>query len=331
MVVPVFLPHLGCVERCIYCHQGYITGAGDAGIRARIDAAFAGRTEPCDAGLFGGSIFGIEPGALEDIFGLFQPYRGLIRNFRLSTKPVPLRDETIAVLKKNGVSLIELGIPTFNDRTLVALNRAHTGEDLFRAYDRLKNEGFALALQFMVGLPGETEADIDETIRKMVLLQPAYIRIYPLVVLENTPLHSLYRSGEFVPDNFDAVLDRACRIYVHAVRNGIGVANVGLTDNELVRDMVAGGFYHPAYGFLVQSRIFINAVEEILREFESPAEITVIVHKSDVPLLIGHKRENIRRLAAQGITVHWEPSGTERGKFTIRSGGMMVNGSAFIG
>ena len=146
MVVPVFLPHLGCAGRCIYCHQGYITDAGDAGIQTRIDAAFAGRTEPCDVGLFGGNIFGIAPDVLARIFSFFEPYRTLIRTFRLSTKPVPLRDETIALLKKNGVGLIELGIPTFNHTILAALNRAHTGEDLFRAYGRLKNEGFTLAL-----------------------------------------------------------------------------------------------------------------------------------------------------------------------------------------
>lgn len=330
MVVPVFLPHAGCSERCIYCHQGYITDSGGADIKARIDAAFAGRGTPCDVGLFGGNIFGIEPEALAKTFSLFEPYRELIRAFRLSTKPVPLRDATITLFKENGVDLIELGIPTFNDRILASLNRAHTGEDLFRAYERLKNEGFALALQFMVGLPGETPADIDETVTNMLFLKPDYIRIYPLIVLKNTPLYPLYESGEFVPAEFDAVLGRACRIYLNAVKNGIGVANVGLTDNELVRDMVAGGFYHPAYGFLVQSRIFIDAVEGSLREFGSPAEIAVIIHKSDVPLLVGHKRENIKRLAVQGITVHWDPSGTKRGKFTLRSGRKTVNGSAFI-
>ncbi len=330
MVVPVFLPHSGCTERCIYCHQGYITDAGHADIKARVDAAFAGRTAPCEVGLFGGNIFGIEPAVLEMIFSFFEPYRDLIKNFRLSTKPVPLRDETIALFKQNRVALVELGIPTFNDAILSSLNRAHRGEDLFRAYDRLRKEGFSLGLQFMVGLPGERSADIDEIVRNMVALKPAYIRIYPLIVLKNTPLYSLYESGRFVPADFDDVLDRACHIYVNAVRNGIGVANVGLTDNELVRDMVAGGFYHPAYGFLVQSRIFMNAVEDRLKQFECPAEVTVTIHKNDVPLFIGHKKQNLAKLAAKGITARWDPSGSERGKFTVMSGGKAVNGTASI-
>ena len=39
MVIPVFLPHSGCNERCVYCHQGYITDSGGADIKARIDGA----------------------------------------------------------------------------------------------------------------------------------------------------------------------------------------------------------------------------------------------------------------------------------------------------
>ncbi len=330
MVVPIFLPHSGCTERCIYCNQGYITDIAQADIKARIDAAFADRTIPCDVGLFGGNIFGIEPDALRKIFSFFDPYLNLIEGFRLSTKPVPLRNETISLLKEKKVKLIELGIPTFNDAILASLNRAHTSDDLFRAYDRLRNEGFALALQFMVGLPGEQKSDIEDIIRHMVNLKPAYIRIYPLVVLKNTPLHSLYEAGKFTPAAFDEVLGRACHIYEQAVKNGIGVANVGLTDNELVRDMVAGGFYHPAYGFLVQSRIFINAVEDRLKHLECPAEITVVIHKNDVPLLVGHKKENLSRLASKGITAHWDPSGNERGKFTIVSGGKAITGKALI-
>ncbi len=327
MVVPVFLPHSGCTERCIYCHQGYITDIREKGFRERVDGALKGRTEGCEVGLFGGNIFGIEPDVLERLFSCFDEYRSVVKGFRLSTKPVPLRDETIGILKRNGVDVIELGIPTFNNAILAAVNRAHTAEDLFHAYERLSSEGFRLALQFMVGLPGEDRADIETTVANMIRLRPAYIRIYPLVVLRNTPLYALYESGEFVPVPFDEVLDRACLIYGNALKYGIDVVNVGLTDNEMVRDMVAGGFYHPAYGFLVQSRIFRLAVEGALRRLAGPKKATVILHRNDIPLLVGHKRENLSRFAAMGITLRWDPSGKERGSFEIVSGTEKVKGS----
>ncbi len=326
MVIPVFLPHVGCTVRCIYCHQGYITGIDERDLKERIDRALSGRSEACEVGLFGGNIFGVEPADLERLFSFFDAHRGVVRGFRLSTKPVPLRDDTIDILKSNGVRLVELGIPTFNDTVLAALNRAHTAEDLFRAYERLLGEGFGLALQFMVGLPGETMSDIEETVENMVRLGPEYIRIYPLVVFRNTPLYGLYEKGGFTPIPFEEALERAALIYRRALEAGIDVANVGLTDNEMVKEMVAGGFYHPAFGNLVQSRIFRDALGSVLGKIKGPKEVTVVLHRNDIPLLVGYRRENLRHFASLGIALRWDPSGAERGSFEVISGRERVIG-----
>ncbi|MHB8109982.1 MAG: radical SAM protein [Syntrophorhabdaceae bacterium] len=329
MVVPVFLPHSGCTERCIYCHQGYITDIDETGLKARIDLALAKRTAPCEVGLFGGNIFGIQTDILQTIFSYFSPYKDIIEGFRISTKPVPLRVETIKLLKENNVRIIELGIPVFNDAILKAMNRAHTASDLFRAHESLKCEGFGLALQFMVGLPHEEISDIHAIVENMLKLRPAYIRIYPLVVLKNTPLYDMYEKGDFIPVAFDDVLEQACYIYASAMGGGIEVANVGLTDNELVRDMVVAGFYHPAYGFLVQSRLFFHAVEASLKEVEDPSNVWITIHKNDIPLLVGYKRENIAKLSARGITIHWDPSGPKPGKFEITTPTQQIPRSVF--
>jgi len=320
MVIPVFFPHAGCTVRCIYCQQGYITGIDEKSVRERIDRALGGRVEPCEVGLFGGNIFGVKSADLERLFSFFAAYRGILRGFRLSTKPVPLRDDTIDILKRNGVRLIELGIPTFNDVILAALNRAHTAKDLFRAFDRLEGEGFRLALQLMVGLPGETMGDIEEAVENMVRLRPEYIRIYPLVILRNTPLYRLYEIGEFTPIAFDEALERAALIYRKAREEGIDVVNVGLTDNEMVREMVAGGSYHPAFGNLVQSRIFRDALGAVLGKIKGPREVTVVLHRNDIPLLVGYRRENLTHFASLGIALRWDPSGAERGCFEVVSG-----------
>lgn len=326
MVIPVFLPHVGCTVRCVYCHQGYITGIDEKRLKERIDRALGGRAEPCEVGLFGGNIFGVEPADLERLFSFFASYRGIVQGFRLSTKPVPLRDETIDVLKRNDVRLIELGIPTFNDAILATLNRAHTAGDLFQAFDRLLREGFRLALQFMVGLPGETTGDIERTVENMARLRPEYIRIYPLVVLRNTPLYGLYETGDFTPIPFDEALERAALIYRRARQEGIGVVNVGLTDNEMVREMVAGGFYHPAFGSLVQSRVFRDALGSVLRKIEDPKEVTVVLHRNDIPLLVGYRRGNLKYFASLGVALRWDPSGAERGSFEVLSGNQRVRG-----
>lgn len=328
MVIPVFLPHAGCNEqRCTYCHQGYITDISEVDLRARIDGTLSGRSEPCEVGLFGGNIFGIEPAALERIFSFFDNYRHVINAFRISTKPLPLHEETIAILKQNGVAIIELGMPTFNDAILAAVNRGHTTEDLFYANDRLSNEGFRIALQFMVGLPGETQVDIYRTTENMIRLKPVYVRVYPLVVLRGTELYDLYKNGSFVPDNFDNILYRAIFIYLNALKAGIDVANIGLTANKPIGAAVAGGFYHPAYGFLVQSRAFRLAIEYKIKKLSNRHKVTVIIHRNDIPLLVGYKRENLAMFASSGTTLRWEASGDVRGSFDLHNGSEKTSGT----
>ena len=166
----------------------------------------------CEVGLFGGNVFGIEPSKLSKLFSLFEGHKDRITNFRVSTKPVPLNGETIGILKENRVTVIELGIPVFNDAILAKLNRQHTVEDFYKAFNLLKNEGFHVALQVMVGLPDETVDDIRQTAEQVIRLSPHYIRIYPLVVFKDTTLHRMYESGFFAPIQFEEAVERA--IYI---------------------------------------------------------------------------------------------------------------------
>jgi hypothetical protein len=104
------------------------------------------------------------------------------------------------------------------------------------------------------------------------------------------------------------------------------VVNVGLTDNEMVREMVAGGFYHPAFGSLVQSRVFRDALGSVLRKIEDPKEVTVVLHRNDIPLLVGYRRGNLKYFASLGVALRWDPSGAERGSFEVLSGNQRMRG-----
>ena len=130
MIVPIFLPHLGCQDRCIYCDQDTITDVNARDLKSRIEEILTSRKDPFEVGLYGGNIFNIKPEALRRLFSYFDNYRAVIKNFRISTKPVPLDDEVIAILIENRVTTVELGIPSFNDHILELLNRKHTAADL---------------------------------------------------------------------------------------------------------------------------------------------------------------------------------------------------------
>jgi histone acetyltransferase (RNA polymerase elongator complex component) len=157
---------------------------------------------------------------------------------------------SIAVLKKHGVRVIELGIPTVNDAILRLLGRGHTAGDFFDAFRILTGEGFEMGMQVMVGLPGETLADLQETVFAMIALAPRFIRIYPLVVIEDTRLFERFTRGDYSPDSLDTAVTKACFVYVSAWSHAIRTIKMGLTENEVIKEKIASGPYHPAFGYL---------------------------------------------------------------------------------
>jgi histone acetyltransferase (RNA polymerase elongator complex component) len=282
-----------------------------------------------EVGLFGGNIFNVEPSKLKILFHYFESFSERILNFRISTKPVPLNIETISILKENRVTVVELGIPVFNDIMLEKLNRRHTVEDFYRAFHLLKNEGFNVALQVMVGLPDETMNDIEETTRQIIRLSPHYIRIYPLVVLKNTPLHNMYEEGLFVPIQFEEAIERATYIYLNALRHNIKTVKMGLTANEVIKDSIVAGQFHPAFGYMIKSQAFYLAVKTNIDAASIKGNVTVKLNSADIPHLIGHKRVNIERFKKQGINVTWEKEDIEKENFILCSNSAIIKGIIF--
>jgi uncharacterized radical SAM superfamily protein len=330
MIVPVFLPHLGCGERCIYCNQAVITDIRSIAVKDSIEKSLCPIHSQVEVGLYGGDIFGLGLGELTRLFALFDPYRDRISNFRISTRPVPLEDEMIEILRENRVDVIELGSPSFNDRILKVINRRHTAKDLETAFFRLRNEGFKVALQVMVGLPEETMDDIKENVRHILQMMPHYVRIYPLVVLKETVLAKMYEKGQFIPIPFEEAVERAVYMYLNARQHGINVVKMGLTANEIIEERVIAGHYHPAFGYIVKAEAFYLAVTAVLRASSiTGGSIRLILNNRDIPHLLGHKRSNMERLEKAGFSVTRETGAIEEGAFLISQEDRTVEGSIF--
>ena len=329
MIVPIFLPHLGCGEQCTYCDQDIITDIAEENLETRIAGMPASRTGSFEVGLYGGNIFGLALPALRRLFSCFNDEKHRITGFRISTKPVPLNPEVIEVLKESRVTTIELGIPTFNNETLSLLNRRHTDEDLRRAVFALKNEGFRVALQVMVGLPNEMMADIRETAENIVCLAPSYIRIYPLVVLAGTPLAHAFTAGQFEPISFEDAVKRTIFLYLTALKAGIKTVKMGLTDNEVIKERIIGGSYHPAFGSIVKSTAFYLAVLVKLHEHSLHGDVLVALNPRDIPHLIGHKRSNLNKFREQGVLITWKTAERPPDTFVLTCGRYEVKGDIF--
>jgi oxygen-independent coproporphyrinogen-3 oxidase len=103
--------------------------------------------------------------------------------------PASVTRERLSVLLGAGVTRVSLGVQSFSPALLDALGRAHSLEQVRRAYDLIRSSGFAsVNVDLMFALPGQTapewDADIDEAVR----LAPDHISTYCLTFEEDTAL-----------------------------------------------------------------------------------------------------------------------------------------------
>ena len=102
MIVPCSCPTQDAGTGASTAIRRGITDLKTTDIKATVEAHLGSVRHPVEIGLFGGNVFGLEAGNLRRLFTCFEPYRERITGFRISTKPIPLDDEIIEILKENG-------------------------------------------------------------------------------------------------------------------------------------------------------------------------------------------------------------------------------------
>lgn len=273
-IIPVFVPHLGCPNDCVFCNQRRISGAavpataGD--VRAAVEAAAA---LPANGGggrqlaFYGGSFTAIPAAEQEELLAAAQPYLadGTINSIRLSTRPDAIDGEVLARLRRFGVQTVEIGAQSMYDRVLALSGRGHTAADVESASQQIKAAGFRLILQMMTGLPGSDDDSDVETAERIAALGPDGARVYPTVIVRDTALYDLWRAGRYREHTVEDAVRVCARILPVFEARGIPVIRLGLNPTEeLSGGQAAGGAYHPALGELVKARLMRDRAEELL-------------------------------------------------------------------
>jgi histone acetyltransferase (RNA polymerase elongator complex component) len=120
-----------------------------------------GRNVTSEIAFFGGSFTGIERELMISLLDLAEEYvkRGEVQGIRMSTRPDYINEEIIEILKKYTISAVELGIQSMSDFVLSTSKRGHTTETSRVAVKMLRDAGFNVVGQMMVGLPGSSRVD----------------------------------------------------------------------------------------------------------------------------------------------------------------------------
>ncbi len=299
--VPVFVPHLGCPQDCLFCNQRAITGQRDMmtpeKAAAIIDACVRQKNDGdfVEIGFFGGSFTGISE-EMQDAF-LETAHKAVLEGkadgIRLSTRPDYIDETVIARLKRFGVTTVELGAQSMCDAVLFASHRGHTAAQTVAAARMIQSAGIRLGLQMMLGLPGDSFAEAVKTAQKFIELKPVCVRIYPTLVLKDTALAELFLNDRYAPLNLDEAVEQCAVIYRMFADANIDVIRMGLLETE--PESLCAGPYHPAFGELVLSRdCFLRLKTEMLSL--GGKKISVTTHPRFVSVLVGQKRENIKKL-----------------------------------
>lgn len=306
--IAVFIPHMGCPHTCSFCNQRSISSTVAAPsaeeVRRTLEAACEKLPDgDSEIAFFGGSFTAVDRDYMVSLLEAAQPFvkSGKVRGIRCSTRPDCIDREILDILKSYGVTSIELGAQSMDDGVLSANGRGHTAEDVCRASALIKEYGFELGLQMMIGLYRSTPEKDMETARKIIALAPKTARLYPTVILKNTRLGELFQSGEYVPYSFDTAAEMCADMLEMFEAAGIRVIKLGLHASETVEADILGGFYHPAFREICEGILFRREIE---RHTENGGSYAVWVSPSAVSKAMGQKKCNIEYFSQKGISIN---------------------------
>ena len=307
-IIPVFVPHLGCPNDCVFCNQRRISGHTEPATAQTVKTAIEDAAALFPKGtkrqlaFYGGSFTAIPVAEQTALFEAAKPYLddGTISSIRLSTRPDAIDAETLARLKKYSVQTVELGAQSLCDNVLWLSNRGHTAKEVEEAARMVKQAGFELILQMMTGLPGDTDESCVETAKRIIALHPDGVRIYPTVIVRDTELYDMWRAGTYKEHTVSDAVRVCAKITKLFDEAGIPIIRMGLNPTEdLSGGDAVGGAYHPALGELVRSRMMLDKAVELLDGIEPDKRVILGVNKSDVSKMIGQHRCNAEALKTQ--------------------------------
>lgn len=178
----------------------------------------------------------------------------------------------------------------------------------------------------MVGLPDSTKADEINTAKLLIKLKPKIVRIYPVLVIKDTPLEKEYQKGEYIPITVEQAVECSKELMQLFNKAKIEVIRIGLQNTEEISDptnnksTVVAGPYHPAFRQLVESRIWYDEIVAKIKKFNARViQVAIKANPENVNNIIGHKKENILKLKEiYDVDVSIKPDEKmKKGKFEI--------------
>lgn len=301
--IPIFIPHLGCPNQCVFCNQRSISGVDEFHAEEVIPIinealATVENDAEVEIAFFGGSFTGIDRELMISLLEIANSYiiSGRVQSIRCSTRPDYIDEQTVDILKKYGVRTIELGLQSSSNEVLEISKRGHNFEAEVKSCEIITKAGLNLVGQMMIGLPGSTIESEMKTAEFIVSCGASAARIYPTVVFRDTELCHMTMCGSYQPLTLDEAIERSARVLEVFIDNNVDVIRIGLqaSENLSSEDKYLAGPNHPSLGELVIGQVYYNRISKKLSDMNLSGDenIKVIVRRGSLSKAVGQNRRN---------------------------------------
>lgn len=177
----------------------------------------------------------------------------------VATRPDCINEEVVSLLKTykdKYYVYVELGLQTVNEKVANDFNRGYKNSDFVRAVELLNEADIDVVTHIMVGLPGEEECDVINTVKFINSLKIMGVKIHSTYVIKDTRLEELYNNKKYIPPKLCEYVDKVCEI-ISNLREDIIVCRI--TGDAPKNLLVA-----PSWN--VRKKIILNSITKALND-----------------------------------------------------------------
>ncbi|WP_430534274.1 radical SAM family heme chaperone HemW [Listeria rocourtiae] len=125
--------------------------------------------------------------------------------FSFEANPGDLSVSKLQVMKDHGVNRLSMGVQSFNNELLKKIGRIHTVDDVYQSVNNAKQVGFEnVSIDLIFSLPGQMEADFEDTLTKALNLDLPHYSAYSLIIEPKTIFYNLMQKGKLLLPGEDA-------------------------------------------------------------------------------------------------------------------------------
>ena len=196
-----------CVRKCNYCDFFSASGTEEAQaayVSAMIQEIqsyqeLSGEYEVQTIFLGGGTPSLLTPEQIEQIFNAIYHTFSVNENAEITMEmnPGTVNIEKLHAMKAAGVNRLSIGLQSAQNEELKMLGRIHTFEEFLETWKLIEQAGFKNRnIDLMSALPGQTIESYEDTLSKVLALEPEHISAYSLILEEGTVFYDWYEKGK---------------------------------------------------------------------------------------------------------------------------------------